>query len=313
MAKMMHKCVRCGETFVRKENLRRHLKKDNTCPPKYSHTGPKVLLKRLEDNVPRPFVCSDCGRSYINASSLTRHAKSCLRSQTPTKNRLEEMFEELGAQLGAQLVAQIQNAFSASAAPVGGMTIGGGSMVIGNAVNNNNNNTNIDAHKVYNINAWDPKNFDMELLSEVDSLNSPMHRYFGARDPIEALFSYYMRKNPPTNYFAYSPSNRLEDVRFFNGQKYVKVDDPAATLDVGYQTIAKAFIAQVQSKESEFDDQFVLQGGEPEQFESQKLKVLSAETKENRVSVIMDKIANLGPAIKGVIDAKAIHVEDPAS
>jgi hypothetical protein len=150
----------------------------------------------------------------------------------------------------------------------------------------------------------------MELLSEADSLNSPMHRYFGAKDPVEALFSYYMRRNPPTNYFAYSPSNKIEDVRFFNGQKYVKVADPAATLDVGYQTIARAFIAQVQANETEFDDQFVIQGGAPDHFESQKQKILTAETKDGRVAIIMDKIANLGPTIKGVIDSQKIHIDD---
>lgn len=297
---MWHRCIRCGEAFTRKSDLRRHLTRSQACPPLNSHTGPKRLLERLDAAQQKPFTCPHCGRRYSHATSLCRHTRACFGAfQTNAIAALSEKLDGITARLDQLTTAQT-NA-TTNIGSIG--SIGGISVV-------NNNSTNIDAHRTYNIRAWDPQNFDFEALSECDSLNSPMHRYFPARDPVEALLAFYMRRDPPENYSAYAVSDRPEDIRFFDGEKYARVENPQRLLDDGYQAMAEAFIKQVVTREAEFNDQYVVQGGQPEEFERQKGRLLAARDKADRIEVMMIKLSRMAPAIKKVIDDEQIPVEE---
>ena len=72
--------------------------------------------------------------------------------------------------------------------------------------------------------------------------------------------------------------------------------------------MANAFIKQVVTREAEFNDQYVVQGGPPEEFEHQKGRLLAARDKADRIEVMMAKLSRMAPAIK-VIDDEQIPVE----
>lgn len=75
----IHNCDHCSSQFASKKGLQRHLHSvhtDQGVEPKFD-SGVDLSKKSLEDNNVQKFVCSECGMSFHDNSSLVLHRDDC--------------------------------------------------------------------------------------------------------------------------------------------------------------------------------------------------------------------------------------------
>jgi hypothetical protein len=72
-------CDRCGGTFYKLDNLRRHLKKKKTCEPILQDISVSELIDKYK--VKKGYYkCENCGKEYKSAVGKCKHKKKCSKN-----------------------------------------------------------------------------------------------------------------------------------------------------------------------------------------------------------------------------------------
>ena len=74
--KKIIQCDRCGGTFCKLDNLRRHLKKKKICEPILKDIPVAELIEKYKVRK-GCYKCENCGKEYKHRSGLSRHKKKC--------------------------------------------------------------------------------------------------------------------------------------------------------------------------------------------------------------------------------------------
>ena len=75
--KKIIQCDRCGGTFCKLDNLRRHLKKKKTCEPILKDIPVAELIEKYKVRK-GCYKCENCGKEYKSAVGKCKHKKKCL-------------------------------------------------------------------------------------------------------------------------------------------------------------------------------------------------------------------------------------------
>ena len=72
-------CDRCGGTFYKLDNLRRHLKKKKTCEPILQDISVSELIDKYKVRKGY-YKCENCGKEYKSAVGKCKHKKKCSKN-----------------------------------------------------------------------------------------------------------------------------------------------------------------------------------------------------------------------------------------
>ena len=90
-------CDRCGGTFYKLDNLRRHLNKKKTCEPLLKDIPIVELIEKYKVRI-GCYKCENCGKEYKSAVGKCKHKKKCLINpiiiEKKENDKLKEELEE---------------------------------------------------------------------------------------------------------------------------------------------------------------------------------------------------------------------------
>jgi len=97
--KKIIQCDRCGGTFCKLDNLRRHLKKKKTCEPILKDIPVAELIEKYKVRK-GCYKCENCGKEYKSAVGKCKHKKKCLVNPIIIeKKENDKLKEELGKEI----------------------------------------------------------------------------------------------------------------------------------------------------------------------------------------------------------------------
>jgi hypothetical protein len=91
-------CLRCGNTFLSKTHLVRHLQKLKPCKAVLEDIDIDEYIDDLTSHKPKAFQCKTCDKTFKHRPNLSRHKKTCAQQNSPS-DKINDLKNDLRNEL----------------------------------------------------------------------------------------------------------------------------------------------------------------------------------------------------------------------